>query len=144
MFYSQDRQQLRQFFFNAWQKSKARQPLEPMEQIIANVLQQHPEYQGFFEDLESNLDKDFSPEAGETNPFLHISMHITIHEQLSMNQPAGIQDYYQKILHKTGDAHAAEHEIMDCIGEMIWKAQRENRSPSEKDYFACLQLKAKR
>ncbi len=140
--FSQDRNQLRQVFFQAWQKSKTKQTLEPMEKVIVNVLNLHPEYQSFFDNPDSNLEKDFSPEMGETNPFLHLSMHISIHEQLSINQPVGIQEIYQKILKQTNDPHEVEHQIMDCLGEMIWKAQRENRAPSEQDYLTCLNSKS--
>lgn len=143
MFFSQDRIQLRRIFFQAWQKSKSQQTLDPMEQVIVNVLQLHPEYHKFFDNPETNLDKDFSPEIGQTNPFLHLSMHISVHEQLSINQPIGIQDYYQKLLKKTNDQHETEHLMMDCVGEMIWKAQKENRAPSEQDYFSCLKIKCK-
>ncbi|MDH5258872.1 MAG: DUF1841 family protein, partial [Gammaproteobacteria bacterium] len=128
-------------FFNTWQKHNKGMNLEPMEQIIVQVIKIHPEYHKFFEDINVNLHKDFSPEMGETNPFLHLSMHIAIHEQLSINQPQGITANYKKLLKKTSDLHEAEHELMDCLGEMIWHAQRENKAPDEKVYLNCIKQK---
>ena len=144
MLFSNDRTELRQVFFNAWQKNIKSLPLEPMEQIIVNVLNLHPEYQAFFEQLDSNIDKDFSPEMGQTNPFLHLSMHIAIHEQLSVNQPVGIADAFNKLMNRTKDPHETEHIMMDCLGEMIWKAQRNNTAPDEKLYFQCIQQQLQR
>ncbi|MDH3326250.1 MAG: DUF1841 family protein [Gammaproteobacteria bacterium] len=141
MLFSHERNDLRQVFFNAWNKHNKHTPLEPMEQIIVQVIKLHPEYHHFFENSSSNLNKDFSPEMGETNPFLHLSMHIAIHEQLSVNQPQGITGNYKKLLKKTNDPHETEHELMDCLGEMIWLAQRENKAPDEKVYMDCIKLK---
>jgi len=144
MLFSNDRTELRQIFFNAWQKQKQSLPLEPMEQIIVNVIKLHPEYHTFFDKSDSNINKDFSPEMGQVNPFLHLSMHISIHEQLSVNQPIGITDAFNQLLEKTKDPHEAEHILMDCLGEMIWKAQRENSAPDEKLYFQCIQKQTQR
>lgn len=141
MLFSNDRNELRQVFFTAWQKEQQSVPLEPMEQIIVNVIKLHPEYHRFFENKNSNLEKDFSPEMGEVNPFLHLSMHISIHEQLSINQPPGIADAFNQLMEKNKDPHEVEHILMDCLGEMIWKAQRENSAPDEKLYFQCIQNK---
>lgn len=137
MLFSNDRQDLRQVFFNSWKKHENSMHLEPMEQIILNVLKEHPEYHSFFSNPD-NIDKDFLPESGQVNPFLHLSMHIAIHEQLTINQPIGIGDLYNQLREKIQDAHETEHLMMDCLGEMIWSAQRENRAPNEKDYFSCL------
>jgi len=144
MLFSHERNDLRQVFFNTWQKHSQNIPLEPMEQIIAQVIKLHPEYHKFFEEEGVNMNKDFSPEMGETNPFLHLSMHIAIHEQLSINQPQGIAGYYKKLIKKTNDPHEAEHELMDCLGEMIWRAQRENTTPDEKVYLNCVKEKLSR
>ena len=142
MFFTHDRNQLRQVFFQAWQKARAGQPLEPMEQVIANVIDQHPEYYNFFENV-NNLEKDFLPEAGQTNPFLHVSMHLSIHEQIVVDQPRGLKAQYEKLMLSKKDPHEVEHIMMDCLSEMIWKAQRENRAPDENDYLDCLKLKNK-
>lgn len=112
--------------------------MEPLEQVVADIVARHPEYHGVLENEEASLQRDYSPEQGETNPFLHMAMHIAIHEQLSTARPAGITDIYQSLTIQFGDQHAAEHQMMECLGEMIWQAQRDNRLPSEEDYLACL------
>jgi len=137
MLFSHDRNELRQVFFSAWQKHESNLTLEPMDQVIVNVLILHPEYHAFFSSPD-NIEKDFSPELGQTNPFLHLGMHIGIHEQLTINQPAGIKDKYNILMDKMKDPHEVEHAMMDCLGEMIWRAQRENRAPDENDYNSCL------
>ena len=138
MLYDQDRNQLRRVFFTAWRKHTSKQPLEPLEQVIANVITMHPEYHQYFADEQTSLDQDFLPEAGQTNPFLHISLHISIHEQLSINQPEGIADTYKALLDKHQDPHTVEHLIMDCLAEMIWEAQRNGAMPDQSKYFQCL------
>lgn len=143
MLFSHERNDLRQVFFNTWQKHNQGIKLEAMELIIVQVIKLHPEYHHFFEDANANLHKDFSPEMGETNPFLHLSMHIAIHEQLSINQPQGITGNFKKLLKMTNDPHEAEHQLMDCLGEMIWSAQRENKAPDEKIYLNCVKAKLK-
>ncbi len=138
MLFSHERNDLRQVFFSTWQKHNQGIKLEPMEEIIVQVVKLHPEYHHFFEDANTNLRKDFSPEMGEVNPFLHLSMHIAVHEQLSINQPQGITGNFKRLLKSTNDPHEAEHELMDCLGEMIWSAQRENKAPDEKAYLNCV------
>jgi hypothetical protein len=138
MIFGQDRNQLRQVFFSAWQKFRNKQALEPLEQIIANVIAMHPEYHRYFEDENAGLDQEFLPELGQTNPFLHIGLHISIHEQLSINQPAGIGAVYQSLMTKHQDPHIVEHMIMDCLAEMIWEAQRNNVTPDQDNYLECL------
>ena len=138
MFFGQDRNQLRRVFFTAWQKFKSKQAMEPLEQIIANVIAMHPEYHRYFEDENASLDKEFLPEMGQTNPFLHIGLHISIHEQLSINQPFGISQIHQTLLSKHQDPHTVEHMIMDCLAEMIWEAQRNNTMPDQNKYLECL------
>ena len=142
MLYGQDRNQMRQIFFTAWRKYNAQQPLEPLEQVIANLIAMHPEYQQYFADENASLDKDFLPESGQTNPFLHIGLHISIHEQLSINQPVGITDTYNKLLSKHQDPHIVEHMIMDCLVEMIWEAQRNNAAPDQGKYLQCIKTLA--
>jgi len=144
MLFSHERNDLRQVFFNTWQKHSNGIRLEAMEKIIVQVIKLHPEYHHFFEDAAANLHKDFSPEMGEINPFLHLSMHIAIHEQLSINQPQGITGNYKKLLKKNNDPHDAEHELMDCLGEMIWYAQKEHKAPDEKVYLNCVKEKLKK
>ncbi len=136
--FTQDRTKIRQFFFDAWKKQGAKEALEPMEQIVVDIIRLHPEYHALFEAGEDELDRDYTPEMGESNPFLHLGMHIAIHEQLTTNRPTGIRDSYQKIAAKLQDPHEAEHKIMECLGEMMWQAQRDGSTPDEKIYLTCI------
>ena len=136
--FSQDRSELRKLFFSAWHKTRTSQTMEPLEQVISAIIGQHPEYHALLEDEEAALDKDYTPEQGQTNPFLHMAMHIAIHEQLSTQRPDGIVLIYQKLIEKYGDQHETEHQMMECLGQMIWQAQRDNTQPSESAYVACL------
>jgi len=112
--------------------------MDPMEQIITNIVQQHPEYHKLMQNPDASLDKDFLPEVGQTNPFLHLSMHIALQEQISTNRPTGITKLYQKITQHTGDPHETEHQLMECLGRMLWEAQRENRMPDEQAYLKSI------
>ncbi len=138
MLFGQDRGALRRQFFEVWRKHTAGVPLEPLEQLVAQVIARHPEYHGVLQDPERFLDRDYLPEMGETNPFLHMAMHIAIHEQLTTGRPPGILDAYQGLLQRLGEPHRAEHEMMECLGEMFWRAQREQRTPDEAAYLECL------
>ena len=135
MFYSQDRTQIRQMFYNAWQKHQDNTPREPLEDLIIRIIQMHPEYHPAVEQPNKTEDKDYTPEMGESNPFLHMGLHIAIHEQLGTNQPPGIKDLYQSLLSKFQDAHELEHKMMDCLAETMWEAQRNNAMPDVEKYF---------
>ncbi|MFV2054976.1 MAG: DUF1841 family protein [Thiohalomonadales bacterium] len=137
MFYGDNRNDIRQVYFDAWQAANNKQPLDALQQQIVEVIQFHPEYQPFLS-RSDNLDKDFNPEQGQTNPFLHMGMHMAIKEQLSINQPTGIRDIYQKLLLKHTDAHQVEHQMMDCIAEMIWQAQSKQQTPDMEAYVRQL------
>lgn len=133
-----DREQSRQIFFQAWRKHRTQEVLEPMESLIADVIQLHPEYHALLENPEANRDKDYFPEMGETNPFLHMGLHIAIKEQISINQPFGIQHHYQRLLAKYQDPHVVEHQIMECLAQMIWEAQRSHSMPNNESYLECI------
>lgn len=135
--FGQDRTELRQMFFTAWQKHQNKQLMEPLEAVIAKIIELHPEYHTLLEDQET-LDKDYTPEMGQTNPFLHMAMHISIQEQLSTKRPTGIEQLYQSMLKKNKDAHETEHLMMECLGKMLWEAQSQNRMPDENNYLSCL------
>ncbi len=135
---TQSRNQLRQVFFRAWQRQREQQPLVGIERIIASVALRHPEYHTVLENRASHEDHDFSPQTGQSNPFLHMGMHITIEEQLSVDQPSGIRAYYQTIMKQGLDEHDAQHRIMDCLGEMLWQADRQRSAPDPTAYLTCL------
>ena len=136
--FGQDRTELRQMFFTAWKKHQDKLIMEPLEAVVAKIIELHPEYHSLLEDQEV-LDKDYTPEMGETNPFLHMAMHISIQEQLSAKRPSGIEQLHQSLLIKNKDPHKTEHLMMECLGKMLWEAQSNNRAPDENDYLSCLQ-----
>lgn len=135
------RDEARRFLFDAWSKFQAQQTLTALEKLVVEILLRHPEYQRIFSDAAAYADKDYLPEFGEVNPFLHISMHLSIAEQLSIDQPPGIRQLHQQLSAHHDDVHAAEHDIMDCLGEMLWQAQRQRSLPDPAIYFACLRGK---
>ena len=136
--FTQDRDAMRAFVAEAWSKSRNGQPMEPLEQQIAQIVAQHPEYHRLMEQPEGAIDRDYLPENGETNPFLHLGLHIAILEQVSTDRPAGIRSLYQRILTTIGDAHGTEHRIMDCLAEAIWTAQRHGTPFDELAYIGCI------
>ena len=135
--FGNNRSQLRSVYLNCWRLKKNNLPMDPLQEIIANIVERHPEYHYLIES-EENVERDFSVELGESNPFLHMSMHIALHEQISTDRPSGIHDIFQKLCLIHGDAHQAEHAMMDCLGEALWTAQRENKNPDEVAYLDCL------
>ena len=138
MFFNQNRDQLRQGFFDAWQKQLAKQPLTSLEEIIAGVIKMHPEYHKVLMEKEQSSDRDYSPEQGESNPFLHMGMHIALHEQISTDRPAGIRDVARGLLAKHKEAHEVEHMMMELLGEEMWRSQRYNVLPDEQRYLGQL------
>ncbi len=140
--FGQDRNQLRQMYFNAWRKQQGGELMQPLEAMIAEVIVLHPEYHTLLEQGEDVLDKDFLPEVGETNPFMHMGMHIAIREQLATDRPSGIALAHKKLLLRLQDVHEVEHQIMECLGESLWEAQRNNHAPDESQYLQCVQQRA--
>jgi hypothetical protein len=136
--FGNDRTAMRRVFTEAWRKQQEGLPLEPLEQLIAGIVRQHPEYHPLIEDPDAALARDFTPEQGHTNPFLHLGMHIGLKEQVSSDRPAGISELYRRLCSKTGDAHEAEHQMMECLGRMLWEAQRAGTTPDETAYLACI------
>ncbi len=138
MLFGQDRDQLRRFYCQAWEARREGRPLEPLQAQIVAAIEQHPEYQPLLEDTDQALGREYLPEAGETNPFLHLGMHLAIQEQVGTDRPTGIRELYSRLLRKTGDSHEVEHKLMDCLAEMIWRAQKDGQAPDEQQYLACI------
>jgi hypothetical protein len=137
MIFGQDRNELRKMYADAWKKHCDKTPMTTLEVQIAAVVEWHPEYQ---EDVMSDdLNKDFTPDGGKTNPFLHMGLHLGIREQVSTNRPPGIASIFTSITSKSGDAHAAEHQMIDCLAETLWEAQSQNSAPDEQKYLERLQ-----
>ena len=136
--YSGDRKQMRDVFFRAWQRHCAQQPLSGVEPLVVAVALRHPEYHALLQDPAASQDQDWSAESGQTNPFLHMGMHIAIEEQLAIDQPSGVRAHYQVLLKQGLDEHATQHRMMDCMGEMLWQASRRAGAPDPGIYLDCL------
>lgn len=141
--FGHDRDQLRRFYFTAWQKYGAKVPLQPLEQMVAEVIALHPEYHALFSGEDKGIGREYLPEMGETNPYLHMGLHISIREQIAGNLPPGVREAHQSLLKRTRDVHAAEHIMMDVLAETLWQAQRDNLPPDEKAYLRKLRKLAK-
>jgi len=142
--FGDNREQLRRMYMDAWRKQQAGEPLSPLETMISEVVGMHPEYHALLDQGEDALDRDFLPEQGESNPFMHMGMHIAIREQLSTDRPAGIIDAIRALLAQVQDAHAVEHQVMECLGQSLWEAQRAGQAPDEQAYLRCVQGLARR
>ncbi|MBT8449522.1 MAG: DUF1841 family protein [Gammaproteobacteria bacterium] len=138
MLFGSDRNQLRQMWIDAWQADKAGHTLIPLHQELVNIIKLHPEYIAVLEDGEAAIGKEYLPEMGETNPFLHMSMHQGIHEQLSSGRPKGIRKVYKALCTKFKDPHEVEHQMIECLAEAIWQAQRSGTPPDETRYLKQL------
>ena len=136
--FGQDRQQMRLFFRSSWEKFRNNEPLQPLEALVSGVISDHPEYHALIESDESAIDKDYTPEDGQTNPFLHMGMHISIREQVQTDRPAGISAAHQQLSIKAGSPHEAEHKMQECLGRVLWEAQRSGVMPDENDYLECV------
>ena len=135
------RDQARLFFIDAWAKFQRHEPLTDMEALVVEHIGRHPEYHAIVAAPERYREREWLPELGETNPFLHLSMHLAISEQLSIDQPAGVKERYEKLRAALSDEHDAQHQVMDCLAEMIWTAQRYGQPPDGVAYLACLEKK---
>ena len=131
------REQVRRFFCEAWRKHRERLPLDGAEVTAADLIAEHPEYHALLEAPEAAVEKQFTPENGQTNPFLHLSLHLAIAEQISIDQPPGIRAAYQALRQRL-EVHDAEHAVMECLGETLWKAQRAGTAIDTAGYLACL------
>lgn len=134
MIFSNDRNQLRKAYNDAWTRFQQGLPLQPLEQQLVTVIQEHPEYHKQI----SNLLSEFLPESGQTNPFLHMGMHLALREQVATNRPIGITLCFKSLTKKIGSAHDAEHQMMECLGEALWNAQQNSIAPDEQAYLSCL------
>ncbi|WP_395825460.1 DUF1841 family protein [Collimonas sp.] len=126
---------VRRFFCETYRKQHANEILTPLEAIAANWLEQHPEYASDLNNVEAALAADYSVENGQTNPFLHLSMHLSIAEQISIDQPPGIRAAANALTQRLQSEHEAHHQIMECLGQMIWNAQRSGLPPDGAAYI---------
>lgn len=136
MIFSPDRDKLRRMYREAWQKRTHGQPMSPLEAQIADIVEQHPEYHGAIAD--AALDKDYLPDDGQANPYLHMGLHLGLREQVATDRPPGIRRLHQRILARSGDPHHAEHRMIECLAETLWEAQAANSTPDEGRYLERL------
>ena len=135
--FGNDRDSMRRYYLQCWQKFQQKQPMDALEQQVASVIAEHPEYHALLERTASALQRDYLPENAETNPFLHMGLHLGIREQVATNRPTGIRELYQQLVIQYGH-NDAEHRMMDCLAESIWLAQRNQTAPDEAAYLECL------
>ena len=135
---------VRRFFCDALRKQREGAVLTPIESLAADWIAEHPEYHADLADVNAALAAVFDVEAGRTNPFLHLSMHLSISEQVSIDQPRGIKQAFELLAAKRGSAHAAQHEVMECLGEMMWASQRSGLPPDGDKYIDCVRRRATR
>ena len=133
---------VRRFFCGAWRKQRQAEPLTPIETLASLWIGEHPEYHAELNDEPAALAADYSIDAGRTNPFQHLSMHLSISEQCSIDQPRGIRDAVETLATRRGSLHDAHHEAMECLGEMIWQSQRSGRPPDGDAYVECVRRRA--
>jgi hypothetical protein len=126
---------VRRFFCEVFRKDRAHEILTPLEAMALDWVRLHPEYDDALTDVETALARDYSVEGGQANPFLHLAMHLSISEQVSIDSPRGIRAAYEALSKKRDSTHEAQHEIMECLGEMIWKSQRNGLPPDGEAYI---------
>ena len=141
--FNPSRDQVRHFFCDAWKKHRERLPLVGAEVTAADIAARHPEYHALLDDADGVLAREWTPEDGQTNPFLHLSLHLAIHEQLSIDQPPGIRAAFDALRLRM-EPHAAEHVLLECLGETIWRAQREGGPMDAADYLERIHRAATR
>jgi hypothetical protein len=132
------RAQVREFFFETWRKYREGSPLAGLETLALQVILLHPEYHRVLEDRERFAEREYLPDAGETNPFLHMSLHLALEEQLSIDQPPGIAARFEALAARAGSRHEALHEAIECLAETVWRAQRDGAPPDAAAYLECL------
>jgi len=139
--FNPSRNQAREFLFDLWDKHHAGAPLTALESMTLAIVLEHPEYHAYLGDRERYLDRDWKPEGGETNPFLHLQMHLAIEEQLSIDQPPGIRAAVEALARKRGSMHDARHDVMECLAEVLWQAQRNAAGFDNTAYLDCVKRK---
>ena len=141
--FAPSQQDVRRFFCETWRRQREGLPLDAMQAKAAPWLVQHPEYDGDLADEAAALAAVYTVEEGRTNPFLHLSMHLSLVEQVDIDQPRGIRQAFEALRDKLGSAHDAHHQMMDCLGEMIWASQRSGLPPDGQAYLECVRRRSR-
>ncbi|TAL54842.1 DUF1841 family protein [Pandoraea sp.] len=142
--FNPSRDEVRQFFCQTWRKQREGGVLTPLESIAAEWIIEHPEYHDDLRDAGDSIGQDYTPEQGKTNPFLHLSMHLAISEQISIDQPPGIRAAYERLTQRLDSPHEAQHQIMECLGQTLWEAQRAGTPPDSAAYLERIEQLASR
>ncbi len=142
--FSPSQADVRRFFCSVYAKARAGAALEAIETIASQWMDEHPEYAQDFCDVDAALASMTEVQEGRTNPFLHLSMHLSISEQCSIDQPRGIRQAIELLTHRRNSLHLAHHEAMECLGKMLWESQQAGRPPQGDAYIACVQRQATR
>jgi len=116
--------------------------MSAQEASIAAVIELHPEYQPLIADSANALAFEAGAATGRQNPFLHMGLHLAVRDQLCVERPPGIRSLYEQLQAKLGDTHAAEHALMEALGEVLWQANRDGRAPDEQHYLALARTRA--
>lgn len=135
------RDQARNFFIETWRKHSTGEVLTPIEHLATDIIKLHPEYHTMLSDQDS-INRDFAPEEGQINPFLHLSLHLAIEEQLSIDQPPGLRGAFAARQLQRGNRHDALHDVLDCLGETLFNAQRSGTPPDGAAYVECVRRKS--
>ena len=143
MLFVTDRRALRRAFAQAWERHQHGLPLEPLQARIVDVVASHPEYHRTVQDVDA-LDHDYLADGGQSNPFLHMAMHLALAEQCSIDRPPGISKALTRIQRRGASAHEAQHQAMKCLERALWEAQSQGRAPDEVSYLKCVQALKKR
>ncbi|MEO8157647.1 MAG: DUF1841 family protein [Betaproteobacteria bacterium] len=136
--FNPSRADVRNFFYDTWRKYRSQVPLEGLERTAIEIILLHPEHHGLLDDAQRNRERDFPPEYGAVNPFLHLSLHLAIAEQLSIDQPRGISAAFCELAGRATSEHDALHVLLECLGETVWRAQRDHAAPDEAAYLECI------
>ena len=136
--FAPSRDEARRFIAGAWRKSRAGEPLSDLERTVASLVAMHPEYHAIVDESERHLERDYTPDGGAVNPFLHLSLHLAVAEQLAIDQPPGIRAEFERLKSSRGDEHDALHAVLECLGETMWQAQRLGTGPDAQVYLECL------
>jgi hypothetical protein len=136
--FNPSREDVRRFFTSAWAKYRSKSPLAGLEAIAVELILMHPEHHAELERADGDLSRDHAIDVGRTSPFLHLSLHLAVEEQLSIDQPPGLRAEHERIAAKLGDRHAARHALLECLGETLWRAQRDGSAPDAQSYLECM------
>jgi hypothetical protein len=132
------REEARELFFETWRRYTRGEPLEPLQRTALASILLHPEYHALLDRPDQTRGRDYHPETGDLNPFLHLSLHLAVSEQLSIDQPPGIRAQFERLRTVLGDEHDALHAVLECLGETLWRAQRSGAPPDQAMYLECL------